>query len=219
VEDAAYLFPFAITGTRVYLALGDPGRARDWLDRVAGPIERRGIPGTLPGIDHGRGLLAAAEGATGLARTLLVAASAGWHDRRRVWEGAWAQLDLARCHVRSNQHAEAVRVAAAARDLAMTLPAPAIVAGAEEIIGRRRVVDRDGWAPLSAREFEVARLVSRGRTNPEIAAQLRISRKTVSAHVEHILAKLGVDRRAEIAAWVAARPVLHSRPHGDDREE
>jgi DNA-binding CsgD family transcriptional regulator len=101
----------------------------------------------------------------------------------------------------------------------MTLPAPAIVAGAEEIIGRRRVVDRYGWAPLSAREFEVARLVSRGRTNPEIAAQLRISRKTVSAHVEHILAKLGVDRRAEIAAWVAARPVLHSRPHGDDREE
>jgi DNA-binding CsgD family transcriptional regulator len=219
VDDAAYLFPFVVTGTRAYLALGDPGRTRDWLDRVAGPIERRGIPGTLPSIDHGRGLLAAAEGATGQARTLLIAASAGWRDRRRAWEGAWAQLDLARCHVRSNQRAEAVRAAATARDDALALPAPVIVAGAEEIIGRRRRVDPDGWAPLSAREFEVARLVARGRTNPEIAVELRISRKTVAAHVEHILAKLGVDRRAEIAAWVAARPVLHSRPHGDDREE
>jgi non-specific serine/threonine protein kinase len=61
--------------------------------------------------------------------------------------------------------------------------------------------------------------VARGRTNPQIAEVLGISRKTVSAHVEHILDKLGMDRRTEIAAWVAARPVLHSRPHGDDREE
>ncbi|HSL76509.1 MAG TPA: AAA family ATPase [Candidatus Limnocylindrales bacterium] len=220
VDDAAYLYPFVVTGTRAYLALGDPGRARDWLERVAIPIERRGIPGTLASLDHGRGLLAAADGMTGVARTLLVAAAAGWRDRRRAWEGTWAQLDLARCHLRSNQRAEAVRAASAARDAALGLPAPMVARGAEEIIGRRRSTDDlDGWAPLSAREFEVARLVAQGRTNPEIAAALRISRKTVSAHVEHILDKLGVERRAGIAAWVGARPVLHSRPHGDDREE
>jgi DNA-binding CsgD family transcriptional regulator len=220
VDDAAYLYPFVVTGTRAYLALGDPGKARDWLERVAVPIERRGIPGTLASLDHGRGLVAAADGSTGLARTQLVAAAAGWRDRRRVWEGTWAQLDLARCHLRSNQRAEAVRAASAARDAALGLPAPTIARAAEEIIGRRRAThDIDGWAPLSAREFEVARLVAQGRTNPEIATELRISRKTVSAHIEHILAKLGVDRRAGIAAWVGARPVLHSRPHGDDREE
>jgi DNA-binding CsgD family transcriptional regulator len=219
VDDAAYLFPFVVTGTRAYLALGDPGAARDWLERVSAPIEHRGIPGTLPSLDHGRGLLATADGMTGQARTLLVAASAGWRDRGRTWEAAWAQLDLARCHLRSNQRAEAVRMAAAARDSAMMLPAPAIARAAEEIIGKRRGHDADGWAPLSAREFEVARLVAQGRTNPEIATTMGISRKTVAAHVEHILAKLDVDRRAGIAAWVAARPVLHSRPHGDDREE
>jgi DNA-binding CsgD family transcriptional regulator len=65
----------------------------------------------------------------------------------------------------------------------------------------------------------VARAVARGLTNVGIAETLGISRKTASAHVEHILAKLGVGRRAEIAAWVAGRPVLHSAPHGDDREE
>jgi DNA-binding CsgD family transcriptional regulator/tetratricopeptide (TPR) repeat protein len=220
VDDAAYLFPFVVTGTRAYLALGDPGRARGWLERVADPIERRGIPGTLASLDHGRGLLAAADGSTALARTLLVAAAAGWRDRGRAWEAAWAQLDLARCHLRSNQRAEAVRVAVAARDAASALPAPAIAAAAAEIVGRRRGADDvSPWAPLSAREFEVARLVEQGRTNPEIGSDLGISRKTVAAHIEHILSKLGVERRAGIAAWVARRPVLHSRPHGDDREE
>jgi hypothetical protein len=34
-----------------------------------------------------------------------------------------------------------------------------------------------------------------------------------------IMAKLGVGRRAEVAAWVASTGVLHSRLHGDDREE
>jgi len=49
----------------------------------------------------------------------------------------------------------------------------------------------------------VARLVAQGMTNAEIAEQLFVSPKTASAHIEHILAKLGVARRAEIAAWVA----------------
>ena len=40
-------------------------------------------------------------------------------------------------------------------------------------------------------------------TNAEIADALDIAPKTASAHVEHILAKLGVTRRAEIAAWTA----------------
>jgi DNA-binding CsgD family transcriptional regulator len=75
------------------------------------------------------------------------------------------------------------------------------------------------WAPLTAREFEVARLVADGLTNPAIATALDVAPKTVSAHIEHILAKLGVGRRAEIAAWAASIAVLHSRPHGDDREE
>ena len=40
-------------------------------------------------------------------------------------------------------------------------------------------------------------------TNGEIADRLDIAPKTASSHVEHILAKLGVTRRAEIAAWTA----------------
>jgi DNA-binding CsgD family transcriptional regulator len=59
----------------------------------------------------------------------------------------------------------------------------------------------NGDLPLTAREVEVARLIAGGATNREIAATLVISPKTVAAHVEHILAKLGAARRAEIATW------------------
>jgi predicted ATPase/DNA-binding CsgD family transcriptional regulator len=59
--------------------------------------------------------------------------------------------------------------------------------------------------PLTAREREVAKLIALGKSNREIAGQLRISQRTVDAHVEHIFAKLGFGTRAQVAAWVAER--------------
>jgi DNA-binding CsgD family transcriptional regulator/tetratricopeptide (TPR) repeat protein len=53
---------------------------------------------------------------------------------------------------------------------------------------------------LTARELEVLRLVAHGQSNPEIAARLFISAKTVSVHVSNILAKVGVSSRGEAAA-------------------
>jgi len=50
-------------------------------------------------------------------------------------------------------------------------------------------------AVLTPRELDVLRLVARGRTNREIAAELVISAKTVSVHVSNVLAKLGVSNR------------------------
>jgi FixJ family two-component response regulator len=49
----------------------------------------------------------------------------------------------------------------------------------------------------------VTRLVARGRSNKEIAAQLVISQRTAEGHVERILAKLGFNSRVQVAAWVA----------------
>ena len=54
---------------------------------------------------------------------------------------------------------------------------------------------------LSAREVEVLRLLAAGRSNPEIAAALVISRHTVERHVNHILAKTGAANRVEAAAF------------------
>jgi predicted ATPase/DNA-binding CsgD family transcriptional regulator len=53
---------------------------------------------------------------------------------------------------------------------------------------------------LTRREREVAALVAQGMSNREIAERLVISKRTVDAHVEHILAKLGITSRTEIPA-------------------
>lgn len=58
-------------------------------------------------------------------------------------------------------------------------------------------------SPLSRREAEVAVLVAEGLTNRAIAGRLFISERTVDGHVAHILEKLGLNARAQVAAWVA----------------
>jgi len=64
---------------------------------------------------------------------------------------------------------------------------------------RRGAAGGKGLASLTERELQVARQVVDRRTNPEIAAALFLSRKTVETHVRNIFMKLGVSSRAEIA--------------------
>ncbi|HYW87260.1 MAG TPA: tetratricopeptide repeat protein [Chloroflexota bacterium] len=55
---------------------------------------------------------------------------------------------------------------------------------------------------LTERERDVALLVARGLTNKQIAERLSLARRTVTTHLEHIFAKLGVQARAEVAVWI-----------------
>jgi predicted ATPase/DNA-binding CsgD family transcriptional regulator len=65
--------------------------------------------------------------------------------------------------------------------------------------------DTAAGTTLSGRENQVAELVAGGMTNDEIASRLRLSRRTVEAHLDHIRTKLGVRSRVEVATWVAAK--------------
>ncbi|MGW1839023.1 helix-turn-helix transcriptional regulator [Streptomyces sp. NPDC002067] len=63
-----------------------------------------------------------------------------------------------------------------------------------------------GWEALTPTELRVARLVAEGKSNPEVAADLFLSRRTVQTHVSHILGKLGVTSRVGIATEALRHP-------------
>jgi DNA-binding CsgD family transcriptional regulator len=62
-----------------------------------------------------------------------------------------------------------------------------------------------GWDSLTPAETKIAALVEQGLSNPEMAAKLFLSSRTVGTHVSHILKKLGVHSRTEIAREAALR--------------
>jgi len=66
---------------------------------------------------------------------------------------------------------------------------------------------RSGWDSLTATEIKIATLVEEGMSNPEIAAKLLLSRRTIATHVSHILKKLDVNSRTDIARESALRTV------------
>ena len=72
---------------------------------------------------------------------------------------------------------------------------------AEALIQSRATVAHNGV--LSPREEEVAALLARGLTNRQIASELVVSPGTVRSHVEHILAKLDLTSRAQVAVWAS----------------
>jgi DNA-binding CsgD family transcriptional regulator len=202
--ERGLLVPFAVTGVRAALAANRPDLAERWRERIAGRLS--GWDRGRPALDHADGLLRLAAGTTTSARAALDASVRGWDAIGRTWEAAWGRLDLAQCLLRANRIGEAASLLAAVRATGERLDSPPLVARSDSLarIGRGRGNLEEPWRPLTAREFEVARLIADGLTNAEIADQLAIAPKTASAHVEHILAKLGVTRRAEIAAWTAA---------------
>lgn len=59
--------------------------------------------------------------------------------------------------------------------------------------------------PLTRREREIAGLVAEGLSNREIAERLVLSKRTIDAHLEHILGKLDFNSRSQIAVWISRR--------------
>jgi PAS domain S-box-containing protein len=62
-------------------------------------------------------------------------------------------------------------------------------------------------ADLTPRELEVLTLVCRGKSDPEIAAELRLARNTVRNHLASLYQKLGVNRRSALVVWSRERGI------------
>ena len=63
----------------------------------------------------------------------------------------------------------------------------------------------DAVVPLSPREEDVLREITRGASNKEIARTLDIAETTVKIHVQHILRKLGLSSRVQAAVYASDR--------------
>lgn len=222
-SERALFLPYVVTGTRALIAARRPDDAERWLARARDYLQGWDRVADAA-MSHAEGLVRLAGGSLAAARDALELAVRGWEERQRVWEELWARLDLAHSLIRANRHADAAPIVDSVRTRAAALGSAPLLARADELAraSRGRVVADAPWRPLTVREFEVARLVADGFTNAEIADELALSPKTVSAHVEHILAKLGVARRTEIAAWATTvrqpdAPALAATPAAASR--
>ena len=72
-----------------------------------------------------------------------------------------------------------------------------------ELLDRRRDLHGDPLGSLSDQERQVFDLVGQGLSNPEIADQLHLAPGTVRNYVSRVLGKVGMQRRAQVIAYVA----------------
>jgi DNA-binding CsgD family transcriptional regulator len=141
-----------------------------------------------------------------------------WKAAAACWRELDCPYEAARALAESDDGA-ALREALAIFDQLGARPMAAIVArrlreqGARGLPRGRRPSTRANPAGLTRREVEVLRLVAEGLHNPEIAARLFLSPKTVEHHVSAILAKLGVASRLD-AARAAERLGIGSQDEG-----
>jgi predicted ATPase/DNA-binding CsgD family transcriptional regulator len=94
---------------------------------------------------------------------------------------------------------EAVRYALSSASAVSPAPPPA------DLTGQSAVVPPVPMSVLTAREQQIALLITRGLSNRAIADELVISPATAARHVANILGKLGLSSRAQVAAWTADR--------------
>jgi DNA-binding CsgD family transcriptional regulator len=144
----------------------------------------------------------------------LVAAAERYHDAGRPLPRAMALEAAAGHFVEADDRGQARDAFTEAVEVYTSLGAAADVARLQATFrahGIRRGPHakhrraRSGWDSLTATEIKIATLVEEGLSNPEIAAKLLLSRRTVATHVSHILKKLDVHSRTDIARESALR--------------
>jgi DNA-binding CsgD family transcriptional regulator len=150
---------------------------------------------------HSRGAVALADGEPRAALAELREAQRLWLELQAPYEVARTRALLSRaCSALADEESASLELEAAreifdglgaAPDLARLAPA-----GAETQHG------------LSQREIEVLRLVARGMSNREIAAQLVISEHTVARHLQNIYTKLRLPSRAAATAFAFERDLV-----------
>ena len=151
---------------------------------------------------HARGVLAVARGNPATAVPWLREAERLWTRLGLPFETARTRLQLGRAfRALGDEESAQAELTAARRVLAALGAAPAEREA-------RSLLHHQVPGGLTAREVEVLRLVATGRSNPEIAAELVLSEKTVARHLSNIFTKLEVGSRTAAAAFAFEQHLL-----------
>ncbi|MFC7584442.1 LuxR C-terminal-related transcriptional regulator [Nonomuraea antimicrobica] len=221
----------------VRLRLGESAEALHWADRAArlAEIVESDDLRAMALVQRAEAGLAAGDTVRALADSRLAATLSG--PDSPWWRLSWVTWGAAR--LASGEPGASAAVIDAAGDRLTELPAWArphtagLLARTERgargkrwaevsrrYAGLLRPPDADGAARepyrLSQREFEIATLVSEGRTNRQIARRLTVSHKTVETHLARIFAKVEVSSRAELAGLVGGARIV-ARPRRSAR--
>jgi DNA-binding CsgD family transcriptional regulator len=137
-----------------------------------------------------------ARGAAGPALAAAHRAVAAWSQLAAPYEVARSQVLVGRALRLLGDEESAVADLTAARKAFADLGAAPAEREAAALLG-----ETPAPGGLSPREVEVLRLVAAGKSNPEIAAELVLSEKTVARHLSNIFTKLGVGSRTSAAAF------------------
>lgn len=180
-----------------------------------------GLAGRNPTVTHLRGTSLAVRGVLDGGADVLVEAATllGGTPRRlehaRVSELAALALARGR-HPGAQAQAEAAlhAYADAGADHDVLRARSALRRAGIRLTGQPRARPTSGWEALTRTEERIARQVATGASNPEIAQRFYLSRRTVESHVSHVLAKLGLRSRIELALYVSQR----SEQLGEHRE-
>jgi DNA-binding CsgD family transcriptional regulator len=193
--------------------LGDLGAARQWLAESVSLAhdlsERTGIARGLEGSAH----LAAVQAQPSLTLRLAAAAAAirtetGARLPPRERFVLDQRIALARTAVGKAAAArEWAEGAALSPDDAVACALTMLRADSDEVAS-----GQDHPHSLTSRERQVALLVARGLSNPQIAGELVIGERTAQTHVGNILSKLGLSTRAQIAVWVTEHHLAIGNP-------
>jgi DNA-binding CsgD family transcriptional regulator len=191
------VLPWRLQAALSLSATGDHARAQALLSAQRPITERWGLPRALGALQRAEGLVRSDPARLQEAVDTLAESPARLELARTL-------IDLGAMQRRLKQRATARETLRRGLDLAQRCAADGLVARAGDELAacgaRPRRLTLNGLDSLTASERRVARLAAEGRSNPEIAQSLYVSRKTVEAHLGSVYRKLDISSRDALPA-------------------
>jgi DNA-binding CsgD family transcriptional regulator len=193
---------------RLALAGGDRETALAAARLAESEAERQPVPYKVAWAEHSRGLAAGELGRVLSAAEYFLRTGRPFYQAQALEDAAAVAADRGELAIAERHLDEAVgvysRLGAAWNMERADSRLRALGVRSARVAHRGRPAS--GWEALTPTEVKVAYLVADGRSNPDVAAALFLSRNTVQTHVSHILAKLGARSRAEIIREAVRHP-------------